>query len=124
MNRPAIDDLLGSILSTWYESVAEWAPPGQLSPMTCTQCRSSLLSEIMDVAWWPHDLMHQLSTALDSAVETISESQHPSDARDHVFTHLSTQMVDVVDVLNECVTPRLDEWISSQALSLTPHLRG
>ena len=124
MNRPAIDDLLGSILSTWYESVAEWMPPGQLSAATCTSCRASLLGSVVELAAWPHDLMHQLSASLDSAIETIAETQPVDAARDHVQAHLMGQTSDLMDVLNECVTPRLDDWISAQAMSLTPHLRG
>ena len=74
MNRPAIDDLLGSILSTWYESVAEWMPPGQLSATTCTTCSSTALACAVDVWRWPHDLTHQLGLMLESAIVTITES--------------------------------------------------
>lgn len=99
-------------------------PPGQLSAATCTSCRESLLAEVLDVSAWPHDLMHQLNASLNSAIETIAETHFVDDARDNVKTHLIAQAGDLLDVLHECVTPRLDDWISSQVIRLTPHLRG
>lgn len=146
MNRPAIDDLLGSILSTWYESVAEWMPPGQLSAVTCISCRSSALAAVITVGEWPHELMHQLASAYDEAIIIVTESleteteteivakrdAHARECplpigecvRQHVTSEIASQATDLLDVLNECVTPRLDDWISSQAITLTPHLRG
>jgi hypothetical protein len=121
-------------------------PPGQLSPATCVECRTSTLNAVIDTGNWPHDLMHQLGTALDGAAVTITESveidtdprirekfdAHMSECsrpmidcvRDYVAKQIRTHTVDLLDVLDECVTPRLDDWISSQAISLTPHLRG
>jgi len=146
VNRPAIDDLLASILSSWYESVAEWMPPGQLSAATCSSCRGSALADVISIGEWPHDLMHQLATQYEEAIGIISESLEAEtdpeivakrDAhalgcpdgiagcvRAHVISELHDQRADLLDVLCECVTPRLDEWVSSQAISLTPHLRG
>lgn len=146
MNRPAIDDLLGSILSTWYESVAEWTPPGQLSADTCTECRATALADTVDLSEWPHDLMHQLATSLEAAIVIIADSletetdpkvvgkrdahldecEQPLElcVRDYVARETARWSADLLDVLTECVTPRLDHWISSQTMSLTPHLRG
>lgn len=146
MNRPAIDDLLGSILSTWYELVAEWMPPGQLSSETCGTCDSTALAFAVDISRWPHDLMHQLAMSLEGAILTITESletetdpyviakrdEHlaqcpqsmPLCVRDFVIKELTARTAEIEDVLEECVSPRLDEWISSQARGVTPHLRG
>lgn len=146
VNRPAIDDLLGSILSTWYESVAEWMPPGQLSADTCAECRSTALAFSFDMLAWPHELMHQLGASLDGAIAIITESltdetdpvvlrrrdEHlatcpqPLDlcVRDYVIREISERKEELTDVLEQCVTPRIDEWVLAQPFTLTPRLRG
>ncbi len=122
VNRPAIHDLLGSVLCGWYESVAEWRPPGRLGATTCVTCRSSMLASKFDVAQWPHDLMHQLAIDLDTAAVAINESlaeergRGRRAARDSpsVADEFSLHLGDIADVLAECVAPRLDEWISAE----------
>ena len=132
MNRPAIDDLLGTILSTWYESVAEWMPPGQLSAATCTACHNTGLAGVVDASRWPHDLMHQLVMSLDSALRNIAGAPEvgadpfvtQGSVRYIVMSEMIARTAEIEDVLEQCISPRLDDWISRQAISLTPHLRG
>jgi len=146
VNRPAIDDLLGSILSAWYESVAEWMPPGQLSTDTCSTCPESVLAQAITVADWPHDLMHQLATEIETAIAIIAESlmtetdeyviakiqEHravcskdiPGCTKEFVGRELVSWSDDLIDVLSECVTPRIDEWISGSFERVVPPYRG
>lgn len=129
MNRPAIHDLLGTILSTWYQTAAAWVPPGVLSEHTCDTCSTSLLADAVDVAAWPHDLMHDLATALNRAVEEISESWADdgcSDGLDEdgrmlcVFTLVRTTVMehreDLLDVLAECVEPTLADYLEAETI--------
>lgn len=125
MNRLAIDDLLGGILSGWYESVADWAPPGQGSGEICLTCPDSILAEVLDVREWPHDLVHQLAMALDEAAVEIYEAldSEPIDdcsygssfecVRRYVADTVTANHADMTDVLAECVTPRIDEYVTA-----------
>jgi hypothetical protein len=128
VNRPAIHDLLGTILSAWYGSVAEWVPPGRLGPRTCTACGESLLARVMDVRAWPHDLIHELAVDLDAAAGEIADSMaedalavggtlrdEDRRARRIVLATIAEQAGDITDVLSECVTPRLDRHIGLEA---------
>lgn len=128
VNRPAIHDLLGSILSTWYQRAAAWAPPGWLSAHTCETCSTSLLADAIDVAVWPHDLMHDLASSLNTGVMQISESWAEDGCEDGldedgrmlcVFTLVRTTIIDhrddVLDVLNECVEPRMSEYLAAES---------
>lgn len=125
MNRLAIDDLLGGILSAWYESVADWTPPGQGSAEVCLLCPDSILAGVLDTQAWPHDLMHQLAMALDDASVQIYESldSQPIDecsygssfacVRRYVADTITANRADVTDVLTECVTPKLDAYVAN-----------
>lgn len=115
MNRPAIDDLLGGILSGWYQSVAEWTPPGLTSGRTCQSCRSSVLAEAIEIEDWPHELVHQLADLLESAaLQSFDSLARPSTSfrsvRDYIGERVRVHAPDLLDVLNECAAPRLDEW--------------
>ena len=126
MNRLAIDDLLGGILSGWCESVADWAPPGQGSTHTCTTCPGSILAGVMDVTAWPHDVMHQLATSLDIAAEEIHAhlGEQPIDdcnygssrecVHRYVVDTVTAKLADLLDVLVECVEPRLADFTSRE----------
>lgn len=127
MNRRAIHDLLGTILSTWYQSAAAWVPPGVLSAETCTTCSTSLLADAIDVSVWPHDLMHDLAASLNTAVDQISDSWaddgcvdgYDEDGRRMcVFTLVHTEVVghreDLLDVLSECVEPKLVDYLAEE----------
>ncbi len=124
MNRPAIHDLLGTILSGWYARVAEWVPPGRLGPHTCTACTDSLLARVVDSRAWPHDLIHQLAVDLTEAAEEIADSMaedllavggtlrdEDRRARRIVLATIAEHADDITDVLHECVTPRLDRHV-------------
>ena len=146
MNRPAIDDLLSNVISTWCESVAEWVAPGALSGATCSSCRDTALAAVLNVADWPHDLIHQFATEVESSIAIVAESLRtetdlhvigeieeyrqtctkdvPDCVRDYVTRVLTSRSADLLDVLHECVSDRIDAWVESQADSLTPHLRG
>lgn len=127
MNRPAIHDLLDTLLSTWYHKAAAWAPPGRLSSETCTLCHTSTVAEVIDIAEWPHDLIHDLVTAIDRAIIEISESfsdecpETPVDdarvlcAFTAVRTKLADHADDLVDVLTECVEPKLTHYVYWQS---------
>ena len=126
MNRLAIDDLLGSILSSWFESAAEWTPPGQGSTHTCTTCSTSILAGVMDAAAWPHEVMHQLAASLDVAAEEIYEhlDEQPIDecdygssrecVRRYVSDTAGARLADIIDVLVECVEPRLADFVANE----------
>ena len=134
MNRSAIDDLLGAVLSGWYRSVAEWAPPGRLSAHLCETCPSSLLAQAIDIAEWPHELIHELAGSLDTTLSQITESIAEDavaeggvanlavaiDARltqclrAFVLASVVEHSVDIVDVLGECVEPRLADYVHDQ----------
>jgi hypothetical protein len=121
MNSRAIDDLLGTILSQWYGTVALWEAPGDLTDGTCGPCRSSLVSSAIDVTAWPHDLIHRLDSELHTAITHVSasiaeeESGCPSGdhrcAQELVGAALVEHTDDLLDVLNECVVPKLDRYV-------------
>ncbi len=126
MNPPAIRDLMDTLLSAWYHKAAAWAPPGRLSSDTCSHCPHSMLADFIDVAVWPHDLMHELVTSLDTGVseiseglfgeglETLSEEARMALAVAAVRSTLTEHADDLVDVLTECVEPRLSAYVSGQ----------
>lgn len=122
MNNTAIDDLLCGIVSGWYESVADWTPPGQTSGATCAACADTLLARVIDVREWPHDLMHQFAAELESASLHILDARHGygtadgdaaalEEVRDYVAAAITRQAEDILDVLEQCVTPRLDAYV-------------
>ncbi len=120
MNRSDIDDLLGSLLSGWYESIADWVPPGRGSAQLCVSCPSSILVQAVDVSEWPHDLVHQLAESLESALLQIVDSlpEPPTLSYRHVEAYLASRVLrhaaDLQDVFRECVEPRLDAWATAE----------
>ncbi len=128
MNPRAIDDLLSTVLSAFYRSAAAWTPPGRVSEGTCTNCSSSLLSELIDTWRWPHDLMHDLASSLTALVGQIAESSVDADrprppepddlalAAASVRRALAPYRIDILDVLIQCVEPRLDAYLRSESL--------
>jgi len=85
---------------------------------------------VVNVTDWPHDLIHQLATEIESAIAIVEEYRQactkdvPDCVRDYVTRVLTSRSADLLDVLHECVTDRIDAWVESQADSPTPHLRG
>lgn len=133
MNRSSIRDLLGSVLAGWCRSVAEWTPPGALSERQCVTCASSLVGQTIDISSWPHGLMHDLATSLDTAVRQIADSiaedamleggrptfstddRRGQSLREFVLAVVREHSADLTDVLRECVEPRLDDYVRSEA---------
>lgn len=121
MNSRAIDDLLGTILTQWYGAVALWESPGLLTDSTCAACRSSLVASAIDVSAWPHDLIHRLNADLQATIAQVSASIAEEEAGcpsgDHrcaqelVTAGLVDHADDLLDVLNECVAPKLDRYV-------------
>jgi hypothetical protein len=80
-----------------------------------------MLASKFDVAQWPHDLMHQLANDLEAAAAAINDSLEEDLGtgrqleRDtpSVADEFSLHLGDIADVLAECVSPRLDAWISA-----------
>lgn len=90
--------------------------------------------------------MHQLAMTLEDAILTITDSlatetdpnviarrdEHLADCpqslplcvRDFVIKELTARTAEIEDVLEECVSHRIDDWIAAEALSVTPPLRG
>ena len=130
MNSRAIDDLLGTILTQWYGAVALWEAPGMLTDGTCTRCRSSLVTAAIDVTAWPHDLIHRLDTELHAAITHVGASIEEEGAGGLKADHRGARQLvglalvdhadDLLDVLNECVAPKLDRYV---ALELERGLR-
>ncbi len=127
MNPRAIDDLLGTVLSTFYHSAAAWTPPGRLSDRTCVTCSASVLSDTIETWRWPHDLMHDLAISLGTVVDQIADSfveggccgvsvgdDDGALAAAAVRAALAQHRLDVLDVLAECVDPRLDAYIATE----------
>lgn len=133
MNRSAIRDLLGSVLSAWCRSVAEWTPPGALSSEQCGTCHASLAAQTLDFSAWPHGLVHELATSIETTIAQISESiaedamvegsrptfsaddRRGQSLRQFVLAVVVEHSADMVDVLTECVEPRLDVYVRGEA---------
>lgn len=131
MNRSAIDDLVGSIVCNWYGSAAQWNPPGRLDAHTCQSCPTAIVASVIDVAVWPHELMHDLTAALERAAAEIaasleSDPDHwPSadvagDAQIRVRDSIVQHREDILDVLTQCVEPRLENWLHAELTRAMP----
>ena len=82
----------------------------------------------MEISRWPHDLAHDLATSLDQSVAQISDSWDEDQrldlmieefgmqrARSIVGSVISDHRHDLLDVLAECVEPRLEEYLEREA---------
>ncbi|MDO7882843.1 hypothetical protein [Antiquaquibacter soli] len=118
MNRPAINDLLGGILSGWYESIAEWMPPGQWGADTCALCRTSLLADCVETSEWPHELIHQLASTLESlslqVFDSLTVNGSFEEVREYIASRVRDSADDLRDVLAECVEPRVEAWAQGE----------
>jgi hypothetical protein len=133
MIQMAIADVLGTVVSNWYSDVANWRAPGDSSPSSCGICLESSFRAITRAELWPHDVMHPLTVALLSTVRHVTvwlEEEHASGlalwdpterqpANDRVAEYLvgvalTLHADDMRDVLEKCVTPRVDEHIGLQ----------
>lgn len=125
MNQQSVDDFVGSIVLAWYARVSQWVPPGEPPFVCCEICRDSLLGIVMDLAEWPHDVMHELAAALDLGLGHVYVSlseQHGPDlldpvvrrsqdrqARRLVTASLFVRSAELSDVLEQCIRFRIDE---------------
>ena len=123
MEQSSVDDFIGTIMVNWYTRVAMWMPPGQPADTRCATCRDSVLGEALDVTVWPHDLMHTLAVSLGLAVDLVERSlsedslgfatrRGPAvhdEARRMIATSLADCSAEMVDVLTNCVTHRLED---------------
>jgi hypothetical protein len=123
MEQCSVDDFIGTIMVNWYTRVALWMPPGQPADARCAICRDSVLGEALDVTVWPHDLMHNLAVSLGLAVDLVERSLsedsvgfatrrgpavHDS-ARRMIAASLADCSAEMVDVLTNCVSHRLED---------------
>lgn len=134
MQAPAIDDHVSTKLYAWYSLVHAWEPPGQGTTGICQECTQSALACTIDISAWPHDVIHSLVQSLRSAVSDVRDSyceefawdsaSAPTVARAAVRDALASHSSDILDVLDQCVTDKLDGWIAAQlagaAWNVTP----
>jgi hypothetical protein len=120
-----LEEILSATLECWYARVAEWAPPGAAIAGSCRDCAASVAAPIFDGQLWPHSIVHELTVALailESRVsESLSEERFGSaasrspevvmDARRLVVNGVRAASGDIVDVLEQCLRPRLDAWV-------------
>lgn len=122
-----VDDYIDGILSSWYTRAALWIPTGRPLDARCDLCHESALAEVIDLTFWPHDLVHHLVLAVAGAVQhvgaSLSEELSPLDprgaisiertaARGMVIASLSAHSDEMLDVLEQCVRYRLDDFES------------
>src|SRR3954470_1091211 len=133
MQAPAIDDHVTTKLYAWYTIVSEWEPPGAGSTGICEECATSALASTVDVGAWPHDVIHPLVQSLRSAVADVRDSYceerswdsaaAPEVARRAVADALARHAPDIEDVLEQCLSERLQDYLSQQADSAEWELR-
>lgn len=133
MQAPAIDDHVSTKVYAWYTVVAEWMPPGQGFTGICLQCRESTLADTIDLGQWPHDVVHPLVEALAVAIADVQhsfceESQATSEssaavARRAVSEALSRHADDIADVLEQCLSERLQAYLTREVESADWELR-
>ena len=124
MQATAIDDHVTTKLYSWYTAVAEWKPPGEGFVGICTECADSALAEIVDLAAWPHHVMHLLVESLRSAVRDVQDSYAEECCCDEetartvahraVADALFRYAADIHDVLDKCLSERVQAYLIAQ----------
>ena len=124
MQAPAIHDHVTTKLYEWYTAVSEWEPPGEGFSGICVECTESALGCTVDIAAWPHDVIHLLVTSLRHAVEDVRNSYSeesawdavsaPVVARRAVAEAIARHASDIQDVLEQCISERLQEYLTRQ----------
>ena len=124
MHAPAIEDHVTTKLFAWYSAVAEWQPPGDGFNGICAECTVSAIACTIDIAAWPHDVIHLLVVSLRSAIADVRESFFEEStcdadcaaarARSAVASILEQHVADIQDVLEQCLSDRLQAYIDSQ----------
>lgn len=108
MDDAAIADVVGSHLDSWYSQVAMWWPPGHPATGTCLVCSVAAVGEVIDMAAWPHDVVHPLATSFEGVIGQVAQTE--PDARARLTLELAANAPVMRDVLEHCVAPRLLEW--------------
>lgn len=124
MQALAIDDHITTKLYAWYTVVAEWEPPGDGFSGICAECTESAMACAIDIAAWPHDVIHALVVTLRSAVADVRESFFAEGtcdadcasarARAAVASILEDHVSDIQDVLEQCLAERLQAYIGNE----------
>jgi hypothetical protein len=124
MQALAIDDHVTTKLYAWYTIVSEWEPPGEGFDGICAECAESALACSIDIAAWPHDVIHLLVVSLRSAIADVRDSYceecswdaaaAPEVARRAVADTLERHAADIVDVLEQCLSERLQDYLTRQ----------
>jgi hypothetical protein len=133
MQAPAIDDHVTTKLYAWYTIVSEWVPPGEGSTGICAECAGSALARTIDVTAWPHDVIHRLVESLRSATADVRDSyceecpwdsaSAPEVARLAVAEILARHASDIDDVLKQCLSERLQAYLTQQVEAAASTLR-
>ena len=125
MQALAIDDHVTTKLYEWYTVVSEWEPPGEGFSGICAECTESALAcTLIDIAAWPHDVIHLLVTSLRSAIVDVQDSyseesewdaeRAPAEARRAVVDTIARHASDIEDVLEQCISERLQTYLTRQ----------
>ena len=138
----AMRDLLESTLDNWYAYLSAWQLPSVNSRAVCELCSDSPFGTVVELNEWPHDVAHLLVRDLTSVVRHVRVSLEELDelnsfaaleartltleeraARSVVLgRHAETLVLAGVaehaglmrDVLQECIAPRLDAYLSAE----------
>ena len=141
MNR-AMHDLLEATLENWYAYLSAWQIPSVNGRMVCELCSDSPFTTVVELNEWPHDIAHLLIRDLTSVVRHVRVSLEELDelnsfasleartltpeersARSVVLSrHAETLVLAGVsdhaglmrDVLQQCISPRLDAYLATE----------
>ncbi len=128
MYQLPLDEILGGALESWYARVAEWVPPGVAIDGQCADCADSPAAAIVSNHLWPHSIVHELTVALaileGQLSESLMEDRLERASNNSVAVSVEVRAVladrvlaaqdDIVDVLEQCLQPKLDAWVSGQ----------
>ena len=124
MRAPAIDDHVTTKLYAWYTIVSEWEPPGEGFTGICAECAESALASSVDIGAWPHDVIHLLVVSLRTAVSDVQDSYSEEGdcepecasaiANSAVAESLARHAPDIRDVLEQCLSERLQAYLTRQ----------
>jgi hypothetical protein len=132
--NPILIDYLESILNSWYGYLARWDAPGAGGDDLCELCTNSPFVDGAGLADWPHDVTHPFIEELDLAVAEVrdwyrAEVSIPSTAPSidapvatppmdgavaAVYRLVAQRSSAIADVLNECIEPKLQSYVSGE----------
>jgi len=128
MHQIPLDEILGATLESWYARVAEWVPPGVAIDGQCADCATSPAAATLSNRLWPHSIVHELTLALAVLERQLSESLAEdrlewagnssvavsTEVRAVLADRVSAAQEDIVDVLEQCLQPRLEAWVARE----------